>query len=195
MTDLERAILHIKTRADAWAVKEIEKALSQEPTEKPMCDRNICLSNEYNGIGCDECVVNKEQEPCDECRNKRSSFCGNCKEYDEFEPCDDAISRKSILKYIDDWWSNSRDDIEDLIIYITYLPSVTQKTGKWVLNVHDIPICSQCGYMTPYDRVIDDYEYGNFCPNCGAKMESEDLGDYPDTIHNQFDNMTGSMNL
>ena len=26
------------------------------------------------------------QEPCDECRNKRTSFCGNCKEYDEFEP-------------------------------------------------------------------------------------------------------------
>lgn len=26
-------------------------------------------------------------------------------------------------------------------------------------------------------------------------QESEDLGDYPDTIHNQFDNMTGSMNL
>lgn len=28
---------------------------------------------------------------------------------------------------------------------------------------------------------------------CGS--ESEDLGDYPDTIPNQFDNMTGSMNL
>lgn len=27
------------------------------------------------------------------------------------------------------------------------------------------------------------------------ETESEDLGDYPDTIHNQFDNMTGSMNL
>ncbi len=26
-------------------------------------------------------------------------------------------------------------------------------------------------------------------------QESEDLGDYPDAIHNQFDNMTGSMNL
>lgn len=26
-------------------------------------------------------------------------------------------------------------------------------------------------------------------------QQSEDLGDYPDTIHNQFDNMTGSMNL
>lgn len=30
MTELERALLHIKTRADAWAVKEVEKALSQE---------------------------------------------------------------------------------------------------------------------------------------------------------------------
>ena len=25
--------------------------------------------------------------------------------------------------------------------------------------------------------------------------QESDLGDYPDTIHNQFDNMTGSMNL
>ena len=43
MTNLERAINHIKTRADAWAVKEVtealqsiserlDKALSQEPT-------------------------------------------------------------------------------------------------------------------------------------------------------------------
>lgn len=48
------------------AFNTIKKALSQEPkADKPMCDRNICLSNEYNGIGCDECIVNKaEQEPC-----------------------------------------------------------------------------------------------------------------------------------
>lgn len=26
------------------------------------CDRNICISNEYNGIGCDECEVTKSQE-------------------------------------------------------------------------------------------------------------------------------------
>ena len=24
------------------------------------CDRNLCTQNEYNGIGCDECIVNKE---------------------------------------------------------------------------------------------------------------------------------------
>lgn len=47
------------------------------------------------------------------------------------------------------------------------------KKGKWINNIHDIPICDQCGYMTPYDRAIDDYEYGNYCPNCGAKMEVE----------------------
>lgn len=34
MTDLERALLHIKTRADAWAVKEVEKALSQESIDE-----------------------------------------------------------------------------------------------------------------------------------------------------------------
>ena len=28
-----------------------------------------------------------------------------------------------------------------------------------------------------------------------SAMESNDLGDYPDAIQNQFDNMTGSMNL
>lgn len=43
MTDLERAILHIKTRADAWAVKEIEKALSQEPCELLIIKSDIFL--------------------------------------------------------------------------------------------------------------------------------------------------------
>ena len=45
MTELEHAIKHIKTRADAWAVKEVtealqsiserlDKALSQEPCDE-----------------------------------------------------------------------------------------------------------------------------------------------------------------
>ena len=33
------------------------------PQEPKYCDRNICVSNEYNGIGCDECEVTKSQEP------------------------------------------------------------------------------------------------------------------------------------
>ena len=34
--DLEAALRHIKTRADAWAVNEIRRALEQEPCEKSM---------------------------------------------------------------------------------------------------------------------------------------------------------------
>ena len=39
------------------------------------------------------------------------------------------------------------------------------------------------------------YDFWKDWWNAPYKAESEDLGDYPDTIHNQFDNMTGSMNL
>lgn len=54
------------------------------------------------------------------------------------------------------------------------MPTIEErKTGKWINNIHDIPICDQCGYMTPYDRAIDDYEYGNYCPNCGADMRKQ----------------------
>lgn len=59
---------------------------------------------------------------------------------------------------------------ESLDMAIEALRQPERKPGKWVNNIHDIPICNQCGYMTPYDRAIDDYEYGNFCPNCGADM-------------------------
>lgn len=72
-----------------------------------------------------------------------------------------------------------------------------QKSGHWIYDrTRDWDgeckyECSECGMGSDVD-----YAY---CMRCGAKMvesqESEDLGDYPDTIHNQFDNMTGSMNL
>ena len=44
-------------------INKIFKALEQEPK---YCDRNICLKNEYNGIGCDECEVTKSQEPSED---------------------------------------------------------------------------------------------------------------------------------
>ena len=54
---------------ELWAKPEAEFLewlnSEQEPKIEPKyCDRNICLSNEYNGIGCDECEVTKShQEP------------------------------------------------------------------------------------------------------------------------------------
>lgn len=45
--------------------------LEQEPK---YCDRNICIKNEYDGIGCDKCEVTKSQEPCDDCVSKRAAL-------------------------------------------------------------------------------------------------------------------------
>lgn len=50
------------------------------------------------------------------------------------------------------------------------------KKGKWVNNIHDLPLCNQCGYRPQYDRALDDYYYSNYCPNCGARMEAGDAG-------------------
>lgn len=49
---------HIDAITDA-----INNLPSVNPQEPKYCDRNICVSNEYNGIGCDECEVTKSQEP------------------------------------------------------------------------------------------------------------------------------------
>ena len=32
-------------------------------SDKVYCDRNLCTQNEYNGIGCDECIVNAKDQP------------------------------------------------------------------------------------------------------------------------------------
>ena len=60
----------------------IEVLKSDEPK---YCDRNICTSNEYNGIGCDECEVTKSQ----------------ILELEQQEPCEDAVSRQAVIETID----------------------------------------------------------------------------------------------
>ena len=35
-----------------------------DKTETLYCDRNICISNEYNGIGCDECICRTTEGGC-----------------------------------------------------------------------------------------------------------------------------------
>lgn len=142
MTKLEHAIKHIKTRADAWAVKEVtealqsiserlDKALSQEPmrefTEEEAKAYSKALDKMYKPTGFN--VFN--------------------------EPCDDAVSREELLKAIDTWDKFGVDDTNSLfrldnlslpyyVPYIHYddvikcikgMPSVTQ-SGKWIDGVH-----------------------------------------------------------
>lgn len=44
-------------------VKKLPSVTTEPETEPKYCDRNICVSNEYNGIGCEDCEVTKSQEP------------------------------------------------------------------------------------------------------------------------------------
>ncbi len=59
----------------------IKKAVENLPSvkqEAKYCDRNICIKNEYNGIGCDECEVTKSQEPKTGHWDRRTCKCSEC---------------------------------------------------------------------------------------------------------------------
>ena len=99
---------------------------------------------------------------------------------EKLESCDDAISREAVIG-----WLKDKDIIklksqeENARKELMSLPSVTQKSGKWIAqdihNCHTDFRCSECGYihsfMHLYGEPTADYTY---CPNCGAKMESEE---------------------
>lgn len=91
------------------------QALSQEPTEKPMCDRNICISNEYNGIGCDECIVNKaEQEPCADAEqiDYHDDFATALKKINDYEMTRDERAAISILNAYKVGYESGMEDLE-----------------------------------------------------------------------------------
>ncbi len=87
----------------------------------------------------------------------------------EQQPSEDCISRQAVMFEIGESYN-----IVDLEKRIKDLPSVTPQRpkGKWKpLNYKDemwgyVYKCSNCG-ATEYKD--------NFCPNCGAKMESEEV--------------------
>lgn len=41
---------------------EFGEKTSECKAEEKYCDRNICVKNEYNGIGCEDCEVTKSQD-------------------------------------------------------------------------------------------------------------------------------------
>ena len=99
---------------EVWAFPEKDfltwlNAEYKEPTAKneaKYCDRNICLKNEYNNIGCEDCEVTKSQ-----------------KLTTKNDLGDDCISRKRVLE----WLENATDDsIEHALDSdLEFIPSVT----------------------------------------------------------------------
>ena len=91
------------------------------------------------------------------------------------EPCDDAVSRKDIQDYIAKYLSqylyeDVRQAVEVIDAYIGDMPSVTQKSGKWIETEYHRWKCSVCREkgMSEWDNIHD--VRTNYCPNCGAKM-------------------------
>ena len=89
----------------------------------------------------------------------------------EQELCEDAISRQAVLDIIDSDWK-----YEGMEQYINELPSVNPqepKTGHWIIDEGSLDAlygkvckCSTCGG--------ESIGTSDYCPWCGAKMESED---------------------
>ena len=103
----------------------------------------------------------------------------------EQEPCEDAVSRQALYEWLDGWkeknkyyhphTKNEIIPICEVIDIIQSLPSVTPKpkTGRWIdIMVGDMPAqaCDQCNTFYPLAYTGGGHK---FCPNCGAKMESE----------------------
>lgn len=92
------------------------------------------------------------------------------------EPCEDTISRDAVMRLIENKpydWSNLTER-HNMLMEIRKLPSVTQKSGKWISVYQGDEIinyrCSECEFGNTFGKST--YRM-NFCPNCGAKMESE----------------------
>ena len=110
---------------------------SVTPQESKYCDRNICISNEYNGIGCNECEVTKSQEPKTE-----------IEELDFVQEHKRIPVTLQVQKYCDRniCISNEYNGIGCDECEVT--KSREPKTGHWILDETDNSItCDKCGCL------------------------------------------------
>ena len=98
------------------------------------------------------------------------------------EPCTDAVSRDAVLNIV----SLHTLTIDESVEAVKRLPSVTQRSGEWIKvksGDKDFPesiVCSRCSNENSHLDFNENAEpigkvfvTSKFCPNCGAKMESE----------------------
>ena len=101
--------------------------------------------------------------------------------------CEDAISRQAVLNTLDDidkaldvdrTVENYKALLKECFENLTAV-QLKAKTGHWInakvgklFPSNDFK-CSECGNILDFDGVNCGRGDANYCPNCGAKMESE----------------------
>ena len=102
----------------------------------------------------------------------------------------DLISRNTVLSYLSDVWYSCKwttspfdaavaEALESIIKEVEHMKTVDAEPvqhGRWEtpFGSYCTPHCTKCGWHIPYseDSVLD---ARNYCPNCGAKMDGEDI--------------------
>ena len=87
--------------------------------------------------------------------------------------CDDAISREAAITIA----GTHTLTVDETVKALERLPSVTHKSGKWILLdecANSGYYCSECQKKLVKEGWSNTVKKINYCPNCGAKMESED---------------------
>ena len=138
----------------------------KEAIERLRYDREMCYFNPNTG---------EAGEPYDEdCKVMADALDIAIKAL-EIEPVGDCISRQTA---IDDahsqiWYRLNPNMRERIDTWLVNLPSVhlEQKTGYWIGE--ELGKCSNCGHSGCASDIWNGCEQ-MFCPNCGAKMESEE---------------------
>ena len=190
------------------------KALSQEPTEKPMtvdemereyekskalfhkiaeCDDAISrqavlkLMDEYNAAnvrqfgrpitGIASMRTDVRDLPSVNAIQHTSNASKDVEQHTN--TLGDAVSREAvdnyIVKLLDSYlYAEERTRLENLCAYLWELPSVTQKSGKWLIKdryYHDTITaeCSECHREVEIPTCMEELMY-DFCPICGARM-------------------------
>ena len=190
IASIENRVRHAFNQGYDLGYKEGKANCSEIPTGSPKyCDRSICLKNECNNVGCEDCEVTKSQEPT----QSPIIDWNNCHTSEQLDSIAttknnlgvDAISRadaRSLICKIDrkhHTFGMSWKVFKDLYDGMDELPSVTPqepKTGHWIDDEFGSK-CSCCGVHTHLDKFDRPMKFKH-CSMCGARMvepqESED---------------------
>ena len=92
-------------------------------------------------------------------------------DYDDEQQTGLSESEAEKYSYASDQLTDLYDYIDETLekVEINDKPAVH---GKWI-TINAVTRCSNCEYIPPYDRAIDDIYCSSFCPECGARMDGE----------------------